>query len=343
MVATIWSLIGYGRKQPAALTLALSPGERGSCARVVSGRLLLCLRLVTSAATSLINPFFLRWRLFCRLLLVDTVKIRLLVAYDGTNYAGWQLQKVGLGVQEKLEEVLKRFFPAGPRVHSSSRTDAGVHAIGMVAHVEVPRAEFRMTPAKLVLALNAYLPEDIRVLSASRARADFHARFDASGKQYRYFVWNHAAMNPLLRSQAWHVPQEVDVKAMRAAAPLLLGRHDFKSFAANRNYEMETTVRTLTRCDVTRKGPLLTFVIEGDGFLYKMCRGIVGTLIQIGRGKFAVSDLKKMLDARDRREAGMTAPACGLVLWRVFYKGKRNSVRRVRSLNRESAHAHRAG
>lgn len=261
-----------------------------------------------------------------RLCVVDTMKIRLLVAYDGTNYAGWQVQKVGLGVQEKLEEVLKRFFPAAPRVHSSSRTDAGVHAIGMEAHVEVPRAQFKMTPGKLVLALNAYLPEDIRVLMARRAPAEFHARFDASGKQYRYFVWNHAAMNPLLRAQAWHVTQKLDLKAMRAGAPLLLGKHDFKSFAANRNYEMETTVRTLTRCDLLGKGPLLTFIIEGDGFLYKMCRGIVGTLIQIGRGKFAVSDLKKMLDARDRREAGMTAPAHGLVLWKVFYGKKRKVI-----------------
>ena len=274
---------------------------------------------------------------------VDTVKIRLLVAYDGKNYAGWQVQKVGLGVQEKLEEVLKRFFPSSPRVHSSSRTDAGVHAVGMVAHIELPRAEFKMTPGKLVLALNAYLPEDIRVLTARRAPAEFHARFDASGKQYRYFVWNHAAMNPLLRTQAWHVPQKLDFKAIRAAAPLLSGKHDFKSFAANRNYEMETTVRNLTRCDVVRKGPLLSFIIEGDGFLYKMCRGIVGTLIQIGRGKFAVTDLKKMLDARDRREAGMTAPAHGLVLWRVFYRKRAKSPEKVKSLSGEEPRAHRPG
>jgi tRNA pseudouridine38-40 synthase len=254
---------------------------------------------------------------------VDTVKIRLLIAYDGTNYAGWQVQKVGVGVQEKIEEVLRRLFGSTPRLHSSSRTDSGVHALGMVAHVELSRAQFKMTPNKLVLALNAYLPEDIRVMRATGARPEFHARFDASGKQYRYFVWNHPAMNPLLRSQAWHVPQKLDLKPMRATAPLLLGKHDFKSFAANRNYEMETTVRTLTRCDLMRKGPLLTFIIEGDGFLYKMCRGIVGTLVQIGRGKFAADDLKKMIDARDRREAGMSAPAHGLVLWKVFYRKKR--------------------
>jgi tRNA pseudouridine38-40 synthase len=256
---------------------------------------------------------------------VDTVKIRLVIAYEGTKYAGWQVQKIGVGVQEKMEDVLKHYFPSAPRLHSSSRTDAGVHALAMIAHVEIPRAEFRMTPEKLRLALNAYLPEDIRVMKATRARAGFHARFDATGKQYRYLIWNEAAMNPLLRSQAWHVPQKLDLKAVRTAAPLLLGKHDFKSFAANRNYEMETTIRTLTRCEVVRKGPLLTFIIEGDGFLYKMCRGIVGTLVQTGLGKFAVSDLKQMLHARDRRAAGMTAPAHGLVLWKVFYERGRGS------------------
>src|SRR5271169_5370268 len=120
------------------------------------------------------------------------------IAYDGTNYAGWQAQKTGVGVQQRVEEALGRLFPGAMRLHSSSRTDTGVHALGMVAHIEIPRAELRMPVAKLALALNAHLPEDIRVLSAARCRADFHARFDASGKQYRYCVWNHAAMNPLL-------------------------------------------------------------------------------------------------------------------------------------------------
>lgn len=251
---------------------------------------------------------------------MDTIKIRLIIAYDGTAYAGWQVQKVGLGVQQKVEEAFQKLFPSVTRIHGSSRTDTGVHALGMVAHVEIPKKEFRMTVRKLPLALNAHLPEDIRVVNATRARADFHARFDAAGKQYRYFVWNHTAMNPLLRQQAWHVPQALDVSAMKRASKQLLGKHDFKSFAANRNYEMESTVRTLTRCDIQKKGPLITFLIEGDGFLYKMCRGIAGTLVQIGRGKFSAEELQRMLAAKDRREAGMTAPAHGLVLWKVFYK-----------------------
>jgi len=251
---------------------------------------------------------------------VDTLKFKLVIAYDGTHYEGWQVQKTGLGVQQKVEEALARLFPGLNRVHSSSRTDTGVHALGMVAHVEIPKAKFKMPVAKLALAINAHLPEDIRVMSASRCASGFHARFDATGKQYRYFVWNHRAMNPLLRTRAWHVPPPLDLPAMRKAAPLFLGRHDFKSFAANRNYEMESTVRTLARCDIKNKGPLITFLIEGDGFLYKMCRGIVGTLVQTGQGKIGVEDIRHILKQRDRRTAGMTAPAHGLVLWKVFYE-----------------------
>ncbi len=126
-------------------------------------------------------------------------------------------------------------------------------------------------------------------------------------------------MNPLIRHTAWHVPRALDLQAMRSAAQLFLGRHDFKSFAGTRSYEMESTVRTLTRCEIKKNGSLLTFFIEGDGFLYKMCRGIVGTLVQVGQGKIAAAGIKKILGSRDRRAAGMTAPAHGLVLWKVFY------------------------
>ena len=253
---------------------------------------------------------------------MDVLKLKLTIAFDGSNYAGWQVQKTGIAIQQKIEEGLARFFPSASRLHGSSRTDAGVHALGMIAHVEIPSKELKMPMEKVALALNAFLPEDIRIVSAVKCRPEFHARFDATGKQYRYFIWNHAAMNPLLRHTAWQVPQRLDLAAVRSAARLFIGRHDFKSFAATRKYEMESTVRALTRCDLKRNGPLLTFIIEGDGFLYKMCRGIVGTLVQTGRGKFALSDIKAMLAARDRRAAGMTAPAHGLVLWKVFYGKK---------------------
>jgi tRNA pseudouridine38-40 synthase len=264
---------------------------------------------------------------------LDLLKFKLTIAYDGTNYEGWQTQKTGTGVQQVIEEALAKLFPARPKLHSSSRTDTGVHALGMVAHVEIPRAEFKMAVRKLPLAINAWLPEDIRVRSAGRAQKHYHARFDATGKQYRYFVWNHPAMNPLLRRTTWHLPRKLNLKSMRAAARHFLGRHDFKSFAAKAGYEKEFTVRTVTRCDSKRNGPLLTFIIEADGFLYKMCRGIVGTLVQVGLGKFRPEEVKKMLAKKDRRVAGMSAPAHGLVLWRVFYRRKAGR-RRVKELNR---------
>ncbi len=253
---------------------------------------------------------------------MNTRKFKLTVAYDGTGYEGWQVQKIGTGVQEKVEEALAKLFASKPRVHSSSRTDTGVHALGMVAHFEVPAPEARMPARKLALALNAWLPPEVRIMAVAGARKDFHARFNATGKQYRYFVWNHSAMNPLLRQTAWHVPKKLNLAVMRSAARCFLGKHDFQSFAANPGYAKETTVRTLTRCDIRRTGALLTFVIEGDGFLYKMCRGIVGTLVQIGLGKFPEDGVRAMLARKDRRVAGMSAPAHGLVLWKVFYPKK---------------------
>lgn len=255
-------------------------------------------------------------------------KLKLVIAYDGSGYEGWQVQKIGTGVQQIVETALAKLFPSAPRLHSSSRTDTGVHALGMVAHFEVPRAEDRMTPYKLSLAINAWLPEDVRVVSVARVPKEFHARFDAGGKQYRYFIWNHAAMNPLLRKTAWHVPRKLDLPAMRAAAKLFVGKHNFQSFAANPGYKNETAVRRLTRCDIKKSGAQLVIIIEGDGFLYKMCRGIAGTLVQVGLGKFPPAEIKTMLIKADRRVAGMTAPAHGLVLWKVFYPKSRGSRRK---------------
>ncbi len=251
-----------------------------------------------------------------------SVRLRITLAFEGTAYAGWQLQESGTAVQEKVEAALARLFPSHPRVHGSSRTDSGVHARGLVAHFDVPRTELRMTPAKLLLALNAHLPEDVRVLGVQRAGPTFHARFDARSKQYRYLVWNAAGMNPLLRRQAWHVPRPLDLHAMREAARRFVGKHDFRAFTANRGAPLEDAVRTLTRCEVLRRGPLLTFVVEGTGFLYKMCRAIVGTLIQLGQGKLHPEDIQRILESRDRRTAGMTAPAHGLVLWKVSYRAR---------------------
>jgi tRNA pseudouridine38-40 synthase len=247
------------------------------------------------------------------------VKLMLVIAYDGSGYDGWQSQRTGVGVQSLVEAALAKLFPSSPRVFGSSRTDAGVHAMGMAAHFEVPHPEWRMTPARLLLAVNAHLPSDIRVQAVRRMPAEFHARFSAAGKEYRYLVWNHPAMNPLLRTQAWHFRRKLDWQAMRAAARDFVGRHDFRSFRVNPDYDTDSTVRTLTRCEVRRRGPLMTFVIEGDGFLYRMCRGIVGTLVQVGEGKIHSGAVREILARCDRTFAGMTAPAHGLVLWRVLY------------------------
>lgn len=257
---------------------------------------------------------------------MGSVKIKLTIAYDGADYSGWQAQKVGVGIQEKIEEAIHRIFPGAGRLHSSSRTDAGVHARGMVAHVEIPDVEFRMPLRKVPLAINAYLPEDIRVMKAAKCKPGFHSRFNATGKQYRYFIWNYPSNDPLLRRFCWHIPVKLDIKKMKLAAAQFVGAHDFKSFAANRNYEVENTVRTLWKCDFKKSGNLITFIIEGDGFLYKMCRGIVGTIAQVGLGKIEPSAIKQILDKRDRRLAGMSAPANGLVLWKVFYDKKRKPI-----------------
>ena len=253
------------------------------------------------------------------------VRLRLVIAFEGSRYQGWQTQTSGQGVQALVEQALQTLFPGAGPLHGSSRTDAGVHALGLVAHVDIPRDAWRMTPRKLVLALNAHLPQDVRIFRASRAAADFHARFDAAGKEYRYRIWNAPAMNPLLARFAWHLPRPLDLAAMRAAARHLVGRHDFASFTSNPGYTRPDTVRTLTRCEVRRRGAEFTLRIVGDGFLYKMCRGIAGTLVQAGLHRFPPDEVPAMLARRDRRVAGMTAPAEGLVLWRVFYR--RKSVR----------------
>ncbi|MCH2378218.1 MAG: tRNA pseudouridine(38-40) synthase TruA [Pedosphaera sp.] len=247
------------------------------------------------------------------------LRFKLTIAYDGTRYFGWQVQKGRMTVQQRVEEALRELFPSVKRVHSSSRTDTGVHALGMVAHVDIPEAECRMDARKLLLAVNSFLPVDVRIVAARRVPEDFHARFDAKGKRYFYLIWNHAAMNPLLHNRAWHVKVPLNLERMQKAAKLFVGRKDFKSFASTREYEMESTVRRLTRCDVRKEGYTWKITIEGDGFLYKMCRGIVGTLVRVGQGDLTQTEIRQIFRERDRSVAGMNAPACGLTLWRVFY------------------------
>ena len=247
------------------------------------------------------------------------LKLKLTIAYDGFQYKGWQVQKSGVTVQQKIEEALQKLFPSVERVHSSSRTDTGVHARGMVAHVEIEKDEYRIGELKLRLALNAFLPDDVSVLEVKRVPANFHARFDATGKQYRYMIWNHPVSNPLRRHTSWHVSRNLDLADMQKAAKYFIGSHDFSAFAVKREYEMRSTVRVVTNCKFYKKDSMLTCVIEGEGFLYKMCRGIVGTLIEVGTGKLNPIDIQNILKSCDRSKAGMTAPAHGLILWKVKY------------------------
>ena len=251
---------------------------------------------------------------------MPALKFKLTIAYDGTAWQGWQSQRSGLGVQDQIEKALARLFGGAPKLDSSSRTDAGVHARGLVAHFEIPNENFRMPVRHLALAINALLPADIRIVSAVRANASFHARFDATGKQYRYHVWNDPVMNPLRRHDAWHVPPPLDMGLMKQAASRFVGRMDFRAFTSNRGGGLLDSTRTVTRCDVRKQGPLVTIIIEGEGFLYKMCRGITGTIIQAGEGRFPPGEIENMLAGKDRKASGMNAPAHGLVLWKVRYR-----------------------
>ena len=254
---------------------------------------------------------------------MGSLKLKLTIAYHGARYKGWQVQKSGITVQQKVEEALKIFFPSVDRVHSSSRTDTGVHARGMVAHVEVQKDEFRIGELKLRLALNAFLPDDVSVTEVKRVPDNFHARFDATGKQYRYMIWNHPALNPLQREVSWHVPRELDFLRMQEGAKFFIGNHDFRAFAVKREYEMRSTIRVVSNCKLYKKDSMLTCLIEGEGFLYKMCRGIVGTLVEVGLGKLKPVDIRNILKSCDRSQAGMTAPAHGLILWKVMYGKKK--------------------
>lgn len=250
----------------------------------------------------------------------DHERLKLLVAYDGRGFAGWQSQARRDGVQDALESALRKITGEDIRVHGSGRTDAGVHALAQCAHVDVPRGKH--VPRVWVAALNANLPPLVRVLSVRRVpggREGFHARYDAKGKRYAYRLWNESWLHPLEIGRAWHVFQELDVSALRAAAQLFLGKHDFAGFAANRGQEETDTVRTITRADVKKRGPLITLTFEGDGFLYKMVRLLTGTIVRVGQGKAPAKLIPELLAAHGKKKTQFAAPADGLYLVKVFY------------------------
>jgi tRNA pseudouridine38-40 synthase len=248
---------------------------------------------------------------------MDPVRFKFVIAFDGGAFHGWQSGRSGRGAADHVEAALARCAPGASGLVASSRTDSGVHALGLVAHADLPRA---IAPERLRGALNALLPATLRILDASQVSPSFHARFHAVSKEYRYQIRNHPVMNPLRIGHAWHVPQPLDVAAIREAAGCLLGRHDFRSFTVKRDGSPGETVRRLIRCDVRTRGPEITFVIEADGFLYRMCRRIVGTLVEVGRGKRTRDDVLAALQRPGHTDVGVTAPAHGLCLHRVRYQ-----------------------
>jgi tRNA pseudouridine38-40 synthase len=242
-----------------------------------------------------------------------TLKITL--AYDGTRFVGWQRQAAGESIQGLLEDAIARLEGAPVTVHGAGRTDAGVHALAQVASVQLTCAHDTATIAR---AVNAMLPPEIRATAVDEARGDFHARFSARSKCYRYQLANMPVADPFTRAYAWHVPEPLDRAAMRDAAAILAGTHDFSAFQSS-GTDVHTTVRTLTRSAWLEEPALFVYEVEGDGFLRHMVRAIVGTLVEVGRGSRPAGQVAALLNGAARGKAGPTAPAHGLLLARVEY------------------------
>jgi len=242
-------------------------------------------------------------------------KIKLTLEYDGARYAGWQLQENGETVQGVVESALRKLLGEKVRVQGAGRTDAGAHALGQAAHFQTSRP---LPLGNIRDGANAHLPPDVAVLKAEEASGDFHARYSARGKVYRYIVLVRPVRSAFLREYAWRVEGPLNLKAMKRAAALLLGRHDFSAFTAAGSSVQEKT-RTVRRIAIARRGERLEFEFEADGFLYKMVRNIVGTLVAVGKGRMSPAEVKAVLASCDRTRAGPTAPAQGLYLVRVIY------------------------
>ncbi|MCM8790891.1 MAG: tRNA pseudouridine(38-40) synthase TruA [Candidatus Omnitrophica bacterium] len=242
--------------------------------------------------------------------------IKLTIRYDGTSYSGWQFQKnSSRTIQAVIERAIKKITGEKSHLTGSGRTDAGVHAMAQVANF---RTRSSIPLKNIHMALNSLLPEDIVIYRVEEAKAGFDAQRDAKSKIYRYTIMNADFMDPFLRLYAAKIFYTMDIGRMRQAAKWLIGRHDFRAFQATDGAE-KNSVRTVRKIDIKKEGDLIYINIEADGFLYNMARNIVGTLVEVGRGKFSVESVKDILRARDRRRCGPTMPAKGLCLIKVKY------------------------
>lgn len=243
------------------------------------------------------------------------VRVKLVVAYDGTNYCGWQMQDNGITVEEVLNRELSDLLKEDIKVIGASRTDSGVHALGNVAVFDT---ETRIPPEKISFALNQRLPEDIRIQESCQVADDFHPRFCDTIKTYEYSIWNSRFPNPMVRLYSKFVYYNIDVDKMQKAADYLVGEHDFKSFCSTRT-QIENTVRTVTEITFRKEGNMIIMKICGTGFLYNMVRIIMGTLLKCGMGMYEPEHVKEILEACDRAKAGPKAEACGLKLVGIEY------------------------
>lgn len=244
--------------------------------------------------------------------------LKLEIEYDGTGYCGWQLQsrnKHKKSIQEVLEKTLQKILQEKIKLIGAGRTDAGVHALAQVANF---KTKSNIALDRLQRALNGLLPDDIAVSRLEEVNPGFHSRFDASSKVYRYIILNRSYPSAFLRKRVYFCPYPLNIKLMQEESKVLLGRHNFKAFQAADKIERDA-LKTIKKLDISRDKDLIYIDIEADGFLYNMVRNIVGTLIEIGRGKLKKRELKKILLAKDRRFAGPTVPAKGLCLLEVKY------------------------
>ena len=246
-------------------------------------------------------------------------RIRILVAYDGTDYCGWQIQPNGITVEEVLNDKLSKLTGEDIHVIGASRTDSGVHALGNVAVFDT---ESPIPPERLGYALNQKLPEDIVIVRSEEAPLDWHPRYQKQvTKTYEYHIYNAAFPNPLKRRYSAFVSYPMDIEKMRKGASFLVGEHDFVSFC-NVRTNVEDTVRRIDGIEIDKKGEDITIRVTGNGFLYNMVRIIAGTLIRVGRGFYIPEKVKEILDVKERTKAGVTAPPEGLVLLEIKYDCK---------------------